>query len=239
MFWSALISGIISFLSLVFLETVLGLDNVVFVGILSERVSVAQRPKARMLGMVGAILTRSLLLLTLSHFVGMTAPLFVLLNHAVSLKDLILLGGGLFLLYKATHELHNMWENGYSSESASTEKRGTFWGTVGTIMVMDIVFSLDSVITAVAMTNHIPVMIGAIVVAMIFMIFFVNRISDFIYSHPTLKNLALCFLLLIGFTLIVGSFGIEIPKGYIYFAMGFSLLVETINIKMHSRHGVR
>ncbi len=225
-----------AFLSLVALETVLGIDNIVFVGILSDRLESGQRPRARMLGLVGAIFTRCILLLAISWLVGLTSPLFVVFGHAVSLKDLILLAGGLFLIYKATMEIHHLMENGQEVASNPSGKVASFWGTIGTIMIMDVVFSLDSVITAVAMVNQVSLMIAAIIVAMLIMIMSVNKISDFISLHPTVKTLALSFLLMIGFTLIVGAIGFEIPKAFIYVAMGFSIFVETLNIKMHARH---
>lgn len=226
---------IIGLLTLAALEIVLGIDNIVFVGILSDRVKEEDRPKARRLGLIGALVTRIILLTTLSWLSGLTAPLITLFGFAVTIKGLVLLGGGLFLLVKSTKELHHQVENGHHQEHALASSSSPLWRVVGTIMVMDIVFSLDSVITAVGMVNNIPVMIAAIVIAMVVMITTVNMLSDFVSRHPTIKVLALSFLLLIGFTLILAGTGMEVSKGYIYFAMGFSVLVEMLNMRMHNK----
>jgi len=224
----------ISLVTLTFLEIILGIDNIVFISILAGKLPAEQRGKARQLGLGLALFTRILLLVGLAWMVRLTRPLFevnVLSFHlAVSGRDLILMAGGLFLLAKSTHEIHGKLEG----EDGEVTKRlpPTFASVIIQILVLDIVFSLDSVITAVGMVRQIGVMIAAVVLAMIFMLIFVGRISAFIDKHPTLKMLALSFLLLIGFVLVAEGFHQHISKGYIYFAMAFSVGVEWLNIRL-------
>jgi predicted tellurium resistance membrane protein TerC len=230
----------ISLLTLTVLEIVLGIDNIVFISILAGKLPASQQHKARQTGLVLALGTRILLLCTLVWMARLTKPLFFIpdwgiLNEpqAVSGRDLILFAGGLFLLWKSTHEIHDKLEG--EEGHASSRVRARFFNVIIQIMLLDIVFSLDSVITAVGMARQLGVMIAAVIIAVIFMLFFAKYISDFIHRHPTLKMLALGFLLLIGFALVAESFHKEIPKGYIYFAMAFSVGVEILNIRMRAK----
>jgi predicted tellurium resistance membrane protein TerC len=223
----------ISLLTLTLLEVVLGIDNIVFISILSSKLPADQQRKARIIGLALAMVTRILLLVGLAWMVRLESPLFALFGQPVSGRDLILLVGGLFLLGKATHEIHDRLEGEDGAVTARIVPR--FSAIVVQILLLDIVFSLDSVITAVGMVRQIPVMIAAVIIAMIFMLIFVNRVSAFIDRHPTIKMLALSFLLLIGCALVAEGFHREIPKGYIYFAMAFSLVVEMLNIRVRTR----
>ena len=227
----------ISLLTLTLLEIILGIDNIVFISILAGKLPKEQQAKARQLGLTVALVSRILLLCSLAWMIKATTPLFTVtafnLNHAVSTRDLILLLGGLFLLYKSTKEIHEKLE---VEDGAKTKTMARSFGTVIVqIMLLDIVFSLDSVITAVGMAQKIGVMIAAVILAMVFMLCFSGRISAFIERHPTLKMLALSFLLLIGFVLVVEGLHGHIGKGYIYFAMAFSVGVEALNIKLRAR----
>jgi predicted tellurium resistance membrane protein TerC len=230
----------ISLLTLTVLEIILGIDNIVFISILAGKLPTAQQAKARQVGLSLALITRVLLLCGLAWMVKLTRPLIhipavLLLDepHAISGRDLILLLGGLFLLWKSTSEIHGRLEG----EDGALNSRLTprFISIVIQILLLDIVFSLDSVITAVGMARHLPVMVAAVILALVFMLFFAGRISDFIHRHPSLKMLALSFLLLIGVALVAEGFHKEIPKGYIYFAMAFSLGVEILNIRMRTK----
>ena len=221
---------VVAFLTLCVLEIVLGIDNVIFISILAGKLPAHQQPKARFIGLTLAMVTRVLLLLSIVWMARLTQPLFSLFQHNVSGRDLILLIGGIFLVWKSTHEIHQSLEgeqgHGFARAAVS------FSSVIIQIILLDIVFSLDSVITAVGMVNNVPIMIGAVVVAVIFMMFFAGPISGFVDRHPTVKMLALSFLLLIGVTLIAEGFGQHIPKGYIYFAMAFSVFVEVLNIRI-------
>ena len=230
----------ISLLTLTLLEIVLGIDNIVFISILANKLPESQQHRARQVGLMAALGTRILLLLTLAWVVKLDKALFEIPQfwamkeaHPISGKDLVLLIGGLFLIAKSTKEIHEKLEG----EDGGTSRKvaPSFGAVIMQIMLLDIVFSLDSVITAVGMVKQIPVMVAAVVIAMMFMLFFNKAISDFINERPTLKVLALSFLILIGFVLVAESFHVAIPKGYIYFAMAFSVGVEMINIKMLSR----
>ena len=235
----------ISLLTLTVLEIVLGIDNIVFISILSGKLPPEQQNKGRTVGLALAMITRVLLLLSLSWIMTLTAPLFnagdwigvedkdLLEKLAISGRDLILIIGGLFLIYKSTHEIHDKLEGG--EEDTTVKKVYSFCGVIFQILLLDIVFSLDSVITAVGMADHIWVMIAAVVIAVIVMMFSSKAISDFVNNHPTVKMLALSFLLLIGVSLLAEGFEQHIPKGYIYFAMAFSVLVEFLNLKMKSK----
>lgn len=235
----------ISLLTLTVLEIVLGIDNIVFISILSGKLPAEQQNKGRTVGLALAMITRVLLLLSLSWIMTLTAPLFnagewigvhseaLLEKLAISGRDLILIIGGLFLIYKSTHEIHDKLEG--EEEDATVKKVYSFSGVIFQILLLDIVFSLDSVITAVGMADELWVMIAAVIIAVIVMMFSAKAISDFVNDHPTVKMLALSFLLLIGVSLLAEGFEQHIPKGYIYFAMAFSVLVEFLNLKMKSK----
>jgi len=220
--WTAL-------LTLTALEIVLGIDNIVFISILTGKLKAEEQKKARLAGLGAAMLMRIALLFSISWVMGLTEPLFSVLGKSISGRDLILFTGGLFLLYKSTSEIHEKLEGEQEAQGAVKPKR--FWNVIVQIMILDIVFSLDSVITAVGMSDHLPVMILAVMIAVGFMMFFSGGISDFVHRHPTVKMLALAFLILIGVTLIAESFHQHISKGYIYFAMAFSVFVEMLNLK--------
>ncbi len=220
----------IALVTLTVLEVVLGIDNVVFISILASRLpSRRQQHRARRIGLALATITRILLLLSITWIIRLTAPLFAVLGREISGRDLILMAGGLFLLGKATREIHERLEG--AEERGDARAAATFTGVIIQIMLLDVVFSLDSVITAVGMVRHVPVMIAAIVISVIVMLVSVNTISVFIDRHPTIKMLALSFLLLIGVALVAESLDTHIPKGYIYFAMAFSVLVEALNMR--------
>ena len=221
----------IALLTLTALEIVLGIDNIVFISILAGKLPEAQRNKARQVGLALAMITRVLLLLSLSWLIGLTAPLFTVLKQEISGRDLILLAGGLFLLAKSTHEMHDKLE-GEESADGTRKAAASFASVIIQILLLDIVFSLDSVITAVGMADELGVMITAVIIAVGVMLIFAGRISDFVDKHPTVKILALSFLLLIGVSLLGEGLEFHIPKGYIYFAMAFSLGVELLNMRL-------
>jgi predicted tellurium resistance membrane protein TerC len=225
----------IALLTLTVLEIVLGIDNIVFISILADRLPHDQQPKARRMGLGLAMLTRILLLLSLSWIIKLETPLFHLpiFNLGISGRDLILLGGGLFLIAKSTHEIHDKLEGKEGSEGG-TKVVASLAAVVIQIGLLDIIFSLDSVITAVGMANNIAIMIGAVIIAVMIMMAASTPISEFVNQHPTVKILALSFLLLIGTSLIVEGLHQEIPKGYIYFAMAFSVFVEMLNLRVRS-----
>jgi predicted tellurium resistance membrane protein TerC len=222
---------LIAFLTLSVLEVVLGIDNVIFISILAGKLPKDQQARARFVGLALAMITRILLLLSIVWMARLTAPMFSVLGQAFSGRDLILIVGGVFLVWKSTHEIHDKLE-GANTESGVPRGHAKFSSIIIQIILLDIVFSLDSVITAVGMVNNIPVMVAAVIVAVIFMMFFSGPISWFVERHPTVKMLALSFLLLIGVTLIADGFGQHVSKGYIYFAMGFSIFVEVLNIRI-------
>ncbi|MBK6647050.1 MAG: TerC family protein [Anaerolineales bacterium] len=228
----------VALLTLIALELVLGVDNVIFISILSGKLPQQDQQRARTTGIALAVITRILLLLSLSWIISLEEPFFFLPwlggeTIGISGRDLILIAGGLFLLWKSTHEIHDKLEG--KEGHASAKVSATFTSVIVQIMLLDIVFSLDSVITAVGMVDHILIMIIAVIVAAFVMIFTAKPIGDFVEKHPTIKILALSFLLLIGFTLIVEGLHQHIPKGYVYFAMGFSVFVEMINIRVRDR----
>ena len=220
----------VAFVTLCVLEIVLGIDNVIFISILAGKLPPEQQPKARFIGLSLAMITRVLLLMSIAWMARLTYPLFSIFQHEVSGRDLILIVGGIFLVWKSTHEIHQKLEG--EEGHGTTRAVVSFNAVITQIILLDIVFSLDSVITAVGMVNNIPIMIGAVIVAVIFMMVFAGPISGFVDRHPTIKMLALSFLLLIGVTLIADGFGQHIAKGYIYFAMGFSVFVEVLNIRV-------
>jgi predicted tellurium resistance membrane protein TerC len=230
--WLADPQAWIAFATLTALEIVLGVDNIIFIAILAGKLPAGQRDKARIVGISLALVTRILLLLSLSWLVGLTAPLFTVAGQELSGRDLILLGGGLFLLAKATREMHQRLEG--PEGHRSTAVRAAFWSVIVQILLIDIVFSLDSVITAVGMVDEISIMVAAVVAAVIFMLVFSGAIARFVDQHPTVKMLALAFLLLIGVTLVAEAFDQHIPKGYIYFAMAFSVFVEMLNLRLRA-----
>jgi predicted tellurium resistance membrane protein TerC len=225
----------IGFATLTVLEIVLGIDNIVFISILADKLPREQQARARVVGLGLAMLTRILLLLSLTWIIRLTAPLFVVLGEEISGRDLVLLLGGLFLLAKSTHEIHGNLEG--ADGEMSTRVAPGFTSILIQIMLLDIVFSLDSVITAVGMVDEIGVMIAAVVVAIAFMMAFSGSISGFVSQHPTIKMLALSFLILIGVALIADGLGQHIPKGYIYFAMAFSVGVELLNMRVRRVQG--
>ncbi len=220
----------IALLTLTALEIVLGVDNIIFISILAAKLPGTQRDFARRVGLAGAMVMRVLLLLALAWMVRLTAPLFTVFDMAISGRDLILILGGLFLLAKATHEIHDKLEGEHGSKRGLVAPSLTF--VIVQIMLLDIVFSLDSVITAIGMVREVSIMITAVVIAIIVMMVFARSIGEFVERHPTVKILALSFLMLIGMALIAEGFEVHIPKGYIYFAMGFSVFVEMINLRM-------
>jgi predicted tellurium resistance membrane protein TerC len=224
----------IALLTLTVMEIVLGIDNIVFISILVDKLPVAERPRARFLGLGFAMVTRILLLLSISWVMQLKNPLFALFGHQISGKDLILILGGLFLLYKATVEIHHKVE-GHAEEEKKVTAKAALGAILVQIAILDIVFSLDSVITAVGMADDIMVMIIAVMISVGFMMVFAGSVSDFISEHPTVKMLALSFLLLIGTTLIAEGFHVHFEKGYVYFAMAFSIFVEMLNIRMKKR----
>ena len=223
----------LAFLTLTALEIVLGIDNIIFISILVGRLPHEQRARGRTIGLALAMVTRILLLLSITWVMGLSAELFSVAGHGVSGRDLILFGGGLFLLAKSTLEIHNSLEG--EGEHHEAKGGATFGAVITQIAVIDIVFSLDSVITAVGMAEHVEVMIAAVVVAVLVMMFLAGPISDFVDRHPTIKMLALSFLILIGVALVGEGLGFHIPKGYIYFAMAFSVGVEMLNMRMRKR----
>ena len=220
-------------LTLTVLEIVLGIDNIIFISILAGKLPAERQPRARRAGLLGAMVTRIALLAALAWIIRLTAPLFSVLGREVSGRDLILLAGGLFLLTKSTREIHEALEG--DSGRSNPRAPASFAAVVGQIMVLDLVFSLDSVITAVGMARHLPVMITAVVLAVGVMMFAAAPISDFVHRHPTVKMLALSFLLIIGVSLVADGLGQHIHKGYIYFAMGFSVFVEALNLRARAR----
>jgi predicted tellurium resistance membrane protein TerC len=222
----------VAFATLLLLEVVLGIDNVVFISILADRLPEHQRARARTIGLALALITRLMLLASLSWVVGLTAPLFAIAGHEISGRDLILVLGGLFLLVKATYEIHEHLEG---VEHGSSRRVTSFAAVIVQILLLDVVFSLDSVITAVGMVDQLSIMVAAVVVAMVIMLFSAGTIGRFVNRHPTVKMLALSFLLLIGASLIAEGFGQHIPKGYVYGPIAFSVFVEALNLRIRSR----
>jgi predicted tellurium resistance membrane protein TerC len=221
--------GLIALVTLSVLEVVLGIDNVIFISILAGKLPPNQQEKARKIGLMGAMVMRILLLMSIAWIIRLTAPFFTIFDHPFSGRDLILAIGGLFLIFKATREIHDRLEGEEGHVTARVAP--SLAAVIGQIMLLDIVFSLDSVITAVGMAEDLSVMIAAVVIAVAIMMFSSGAVSRFVEAHPTVKVLALSFLLLIGCSLIADGFGVHIPKGYIYFAMGFSVFVEVINLR--------
>jgi predicted tellurium resistance membrane protein TerC len=225
----------IAFATLTALELVLGIDNIIFISILVDKLPVERREAARRIGLFAAMFMRIGLLLTLAWIVGMTAPLFSVMGQEISGRDLVLILGGLFLLWKSVGEIHQTIE-GEEEHGAGKAVKATFGAIILQIMVIDLVFSLDSIITAVGMVNEVAVMIAAVIASVGLMMLFASPIGRFVSAHPTIKMLALAFLVVIGVVLIADGFGYHMPKGYIYTAMAFSLLVELLNMRMRKRH---
>lgn len=228
------LNNLIALLTLTSLEIVLGIDNIIFIAIVAGKLPEPQRDKARIIGLSLAVITRVILLITLSWFMGLTAPLFTAFSHGFSGRDLVLIGGGLFLVAKSTTEIHQKFDDGKknkTNESANSQ----FIKIIIQILLIDIIFSIDSVITAVGMVNNLPIMILAILISVGIMLIFSKPIVTFIDKNPTIKILALSFLIMIGVMLIAEGCGRHIEKGYVYFAMAFSLIVEMMNIKIGSK----
>jgi predicted tellurium resistance membrane protein TerC len=234
--WLADPNAWIALATLTALEIVLGIDNIIFISILVGRLPEAQRDRARRLGLTLAMVSRILLLLSLAWIMRLTAPLFTVLGQEISGRDLILIGGGLFLLWKSVHEIHNSLEGEPDEHASAGAAAGaTFGGVLVQIAIIDIIFSLDSVITAVGLADQVSVMVLAILISVGVMMFSAKTIGEFVDRHPTIKMLALSFLVLVGVTLIAEGLGTHVPKGYIYFAMAFSVAVEMINIRLRKR----
>ena len=213
--------------TLTILEVVLGIDNIIFLSLVVAKLPKHQQASARRLGLMGAMVMRLCLLASIAWVARLTHPLFTLFDHAFSWRDLILLGGGLFLLWKSSMEIHETIEGGEEEHKTNVH---SFLGAIVQIMLLDIIFSLDSVITAVGLSNHLFIMMAAVVIAVLLMMFAARAIGEFVDRHPSIKMLALSFLILVGFTLILESFAVHVPKGYIYFAMFFSIAVECLNL---------
>jgi predicted tellurium resistance membrane protein TerC len=223
------IEGLISLATLTFLEIVLGIDNIVFISIISGRLPIEQQGKARNIGIILALVVRILMLLGVSWIIGLRATIFTIGTFSLSYRDLILIAGGLFLLAKSTSEMHAKLEGGHDERNVKTT---TFRSTLIQIVLLDLVFSLDSILTAVGLVENLPIIITAIVISLGVMLIFSRRISTFINEHPTMKILGISFLLMIGMLLIVEGFHVHVPKGYIYFSMAFALGVEILNMKI-------
>lgn len=223
----------IAFFTLTMLELILGIDNIVFITILVDKLPAQQRDMARRIGLGAAMVMRIGLLFVLSWIIGLKEPWFAVFGHEISGRDLVLIVGGLFLIYKATIEIHELLEG--QEGHASAKVAPTFGAVIAQIMIIDMVFSLDSIITAVGMVDHIEIMIAAVIASVSLMMLFAGPIGRFVTERPTIKMLALSFLFLIGVVLIAGGVDTEVPKGYIYFAMAFSIVVEMLNIKLRRR----
>jgi len=225
--------ALVALATLVALEVVLGIDNIIFISILAGKLPADQQARARNTGLILAMVTRLLLLLSITWIMKLTAPIFTVMSNEISGRDLILIIGGLFLLGKSTFEIHDKLEG--EDHSAIGVAARSFAATIVQILLLDIVFSLDSIITAVGIVSQIEIMITAVIISVIFMLIFAGPVSKFVDKHPTVKMLALSFLLMIGFTLIADGFDYHIPKGYIYFSMAFSIFVEMLNLKLRTK----
>jgi len=224
-----------AFLTLTVMEIVLGIDNIVFISVIVSRLPSEQARRARQVGLTLALVFRILLLLALTWLIGLTEPVFVVLGEPVSWRDIILATGGLFLLYKATSEIHSEFEAETTEEKARHDSGKAFSVIIGQIILIDMVFSIDSIVTAIGMAEHVEIMIAAVLVAVAVMYVASGPVADFVKRHPTTKMLALSFLILIGVSLVADGLGFHIPRGYIYFAMAFSALVEMVNIGARRR----
>lgn len=229
----------ISLLTLTLMEIVLGIDNVIFISIVSGKLPVEQRKRARAIGIFLALFIRILLLMTISWIISLTFPVFTAFGNEISWRDIILMAGGLFLIGKSTSEIHLRIAEGEEEHVPNAKKGASFKSIVGQIIVLDVVFSFDSIITAVGLADHISIMVIAVLISMGIMFIFATPVSDFIHKNPTMKMLALSFLIMIGMTLIVEGLDVHVPKGYVYFAMAFSLLVETLNLRLRKKDAAR
>lgn len=227
------LDGLISFSSLLLMEIVLGVDNIIFISILTGRLPAGQQEKARYVGIALALLIRIVLLFLLTWLIGLNKTLFTVFELDITGRDLIMICGGLFLIYKSTSEVHNKLEGHEESEESKTTL--TFGSAIVQIILLDIVFSFDSILTAIGLVQNLTIMVFAVIIAMVVMLISANKISEFIQKHPTIKMLALSFLLMIGILLLVEGFHVHVPKGYVYFAIFFSLVVEVLNIKVRKR----
>jgi predicted tellurium resistance membrane protein TerC len=230
------VEGLVSLLTLTFLEIVLGIDNIIFISIISGRLPLEQQGKARNIGIILALVVRILMLLGVSWIIGLRATIFTIGTFSLSYRDLILIAGGLFLLAKSTSEMHAKLEGGHEERNV---KAITFRSTIIQIVLLDLVFSLDSILTAVGLVENLPIIITAIVISLGVMLIFSRRISSFINEHPTMKILGISFLLMIGMLLIVEGFHVHVPKGYIYFSMAFAMGVEILNMKIRKNAAKR
>jgi predicted tellurium resistance membrane protein TerC len=228
--------NLIALLTLTLLEIVLGVDNIIFISIVSNKLEESKQGRARFIGITLALVNRVVLLFFLSYLMAIQEPLFTVFDHPFSLRDVILLAGGLFLLFKSTKEIHEKME--VEGEDAKQIAKASFTSVIVQIILIDIIFSVDSILTAIGLTKELWLMITAVIISMVIMLLFASRIADVIKNHPSLEVLALSFLILIGFMLMVEAFHYEVPKGYIYFAVFFSLLVEMINIQITKRKRV-
>jgi predicted tellurium resistance membrane protein TerC len=228
---------LIALLTLTFLEIVLGIDNIIFISIVTNRLPQEEQKRARLIGLSLAMIFRVVLLLGITWLIGFSAPLFAVAGIAFSGRDLILLAGGLFLLAKSTMEIHHKVE-GVADRPGIEAKKASLASTLVQIVLLDLVFSFDSILTAVGLTNNIPVMIAAVIISILVMMLFAGKISDFINKHPSLQILALSFLILIGFMLTIEAFDQHVPKGYIYFAVFFSMMVEILNMRLRKKQSV-
>lgn len=226
---------LISLLTLTFLEIVLGIDNIVFISIIGSRLPVDQQKKVRVLGLSFALVARILLLLAINWIIGLKQPILTINNFDLSFRDLILIVGGMFLIAKSTSEMHKKFE-GSETEKKEKLKKYTLRSAIIQIILLDVVFSLDSIITAVGLVDEVYIIVIAIVISMAVMLLFAKRISDFINNHPAMKLLAVAFLLMIGTVLVIEGFHVHVPKGYIYFSMAFALGIEVLNMKLRKKH---
>jgi predicted tellurium resistance membrane protein TerC len=240
--WAEILTGqgLIALATLAFLEVVLGVDNIIFISILTNKLPHEMRNRARVAGIGLALGFRVMMLLGITWIIGFTQPLFTIFEHTVTGRDGVLFLGGLFLLFKSTKEIHHKFDLNETPQSQTKGKVSTsFAAAIVQIGLLDIVFSFDSILTAIGMTRNLPIMVIAVIISMVIMLIFAKRIATFIEKHISLQILALSFLILIGFTLIADAAGFEVPKGYIYFAVGFSLMVEVVNIRISNRRALK
>lgn len=230
------VSGMISLVTLIVMEIVLGIDNIIFISIMAGKLPRHQQERARRIGLMLALLIRVGLLFSISWIVGLKTDLFTLFGEGFSGRDIVLFAGGLFLMAKSTTEIHSKISGEEHIKEAGGKAKLTLNAAIVQIVGLDIVFSFDSILTAVGLVNHVSIMILAVIISMIVMLLAAPSVSDFVNKHPTIKMLALAFLLMIGFMLVIEAFDVEVPKGYIYFAMAFSLIVELLNMRMKRKH---